>query len=153
MYRVLGTLAVSIAHAASYTHHTKIIVCQAMVHLYRCTIAGASDTMYRCTIDIVKIAAMRSPVPRGGKKRLELPLCFFALFFLVVAVCCIASPCVVECCPNSDMSAFPFVILDTPWKLPSHGCGWAWPKFASQRVSVVGGSGQLQTVKIQDISG
>jgi len=42
---------------------------------------------------------------------------------------------------NSDMSAFPFVILGTPWKLPSHACGWVWPKFASQRFAVVGGSG------------
>jgi len=55
---------------------------------------------------------------------------------------------------NSDMSAFPFVILGTPWKLPAHGCGWVWPKFASQRFAVVGGSGQLQTVKVRhDISG
>ena len=47
---------------------------------------------------------------------------------------------------NSDMSAFPFVILGTPWKLPSHACGWDRTKCASKRVAVVGGSGQLQTV-------
>ena len=55
---------------------------------------------------------------------------------------------------NSDMTAFPFVILDTTWKVPSHGCGWVWPKFSSQRFAVVGGLGQLQTVKMrQDTSG
>jgi len=52
---------------------------------------------------------------------------------------------------NSDMSAFPFVILGTPWKSPSHVCGWVWPKFASQRFAVVGESGQLQTIKIRPV--